>query len=51
MAGTVGRRPADDIVRTPGAESNVKEIYDRCKELASDSNNVILNQFPSSGTT
>src|SRR5262249_35719662 len=24
----------DDIVRTPGTESNVKEIYDRCAELA-----------------
>jgi cysteine synthase len=35
----------DDIVRTPGTESNVKEIYDRCKELAADPTNVILNQF------
>jgi cysteine synthase len=35
----------DDIVRTPGTESNVKEIYDRCKELAADPANVILNQF------
>jgi len=34
-----------DIVRTPGTESNVKEIYDRCAELARDSDNVILNQF------
>ena len=24
----------DDIIRTPGIESNVKEIYDRCHELA-----------------
>jgi hypothetical protein len=38
-----------DIVRTPGVESNVKEIYDRCKELASDSKNVILNQFSEFG--
>ena len=35
----------DDIVRTPGTESNVKEIYDKCDELARDEHNVILNQF------
>jgi cysteine synthase len=34
-----------DIIRTPGTESNVKEIYDRCAELAKDPENVILNQF------
>jgi cysteine synthase A len=34
-----------DIVRTPGTESNVKEIYDRCAELALDPDNVVLNQF------
>jgi cysteine synthase len=34
-----------DIVRTYGTESNVKEIYDACHELAQDSENVILNQF------
>jgi cysteine synthase len=34
-----------DIVRTPGSESNVKEIYDTCNELARDPTNVILNQF------
>jgi cysteine synthase len=34
-----------DIVRTPGSESNVKEIYDACAELAADPANVILNQF------
>jgi cysteine synthase len=34
-----------DIVRTPGTESNVKEIYDKCAELAGDKDNVILNQF------
>ena len=38
-----------DIVRTPGTESNVKEIYDRCKELAEDPENVILNQFSEFG--
>jgi cysteine synthase A len=34
-----------DIIRTPGTESNVKEIYDKCAELARDKSNVILNQF------
>jgi cysteine synthase len=38
-----------DIIRTPGTESNVKEIYDRCKELAVDRDNVILNQFSEFG--
>jgi cysteine synthase len=33
------------IVRTVGVESNVKEIYDKCRELAASSGNVILNQF------
>jgi cysteine synthase A len=33
-------------VRTPGSESNVKEIYDRCRELAAtDSTARVLNQF------
>ena len=39
----------DDIIRTPGVESNVKEIYDRCHELAEDPDNVILNQFAEFG--
>src|SRR5262245_15453870 len=30
-----------DVVRTPGTESNVKEIYDRCNELAREPGNVI----------
>jgi cysteine synthase A len=34
-----------DVIRTPGVESNVKEIYDECKRLAGDPANVILNQF------
>ena len=38
-----------DIIRTPGTESNVKEIYDRCKELAADPENVIFNQFSEFG--
>ncbi|MFI5370636.1 MAG: pyridoxal-phosphate dependent enzyme [Candidatus Eisenbacteria bacterium] len=35
----------EDIVRTPGTESNVKEIYDECARLERDGANVILNQF------
>ncbi len=38
-----------DIVRTPGTESNVKEIYDACRELARDPDNAILNQFSEFG--
>ncbi len=37
--------PADDIIRTPGTESNVKEIYDTCNELEKDPEIEILNQF------
>jgi cysteine synthase len=37
--------PAVDIVRTPGSESNVKEIYDKCAELERDDDNVVFNQF------
>ena len=37
--------PADDVIRTFGTESNVKEIYDACNELAKDPGNVIFNQF------
>ena len=39
----------DDIIRTPGSESNVKEIYDTCDELALDPANFILNQFTEFG--
>ena len=35
----------EDIIRTPGTESNVKEIYDKCAELSRDKQNVIPNQF------
>jgi cysteine synthase A len=38
-----------DIIRTPGTESNVKEIYDKCGELAHDPQNVIVNQFSEFG--
>ena len=34
-----------DVIRTSGSESNVKEIYDACDELAEDPSNFILNQF------
>ncbi len=37
--------PATDIIRTPGTESNVKEIYDACSVLALDPTNVVINQF------
>jgi len=39
----------EDIVRTPGTESNVKEIYDRCAELETDPDNVVFNQFSEFG--
>jgi cysteine synthase len=38
-----------DVVRTPGTESNVKEIYDACAALSSDPANVIFNQFAEYG--
>ncbi len=41
--------PETDIIRTPGTESNVKEIYDACHRLARDPDNVILNQFSEFG--
>jgi cysteine synthase A len=34
-----------DIVRTPGTESNVKEIYDACAVLEREPRNLIFNQF------
>ena len=34
-----------DIIRTPGTESNVKEIYDACNEMQKDPKNFIFNQF------
>jgi cysteine synthase A len=34
-----------DVIRTPGTESNVKEIYDRCAELDREPDTVIFNQF------
>ncbi len=37
--------PSTDIIRTPGTESNVKEIYDACTEMSKDPTNIIINQF------
>jgi cysteine synthase len=34
-----------DIIRTPGSESNVKEIYDACAALDRDPANIVFNQF------
>jgi cysteine synthase len=34
-----------DVVKTPGSESNVKEIYDACAALDRDPQNIIFNQF------
>lgn len=34
-----------DIIRTPGSESNVKEIYDECARLRARPDHVIFNQF------
>lgn len=34
-----------DIIRTPGSESNVKEIYDACAALDRVPENIIFNQF------
>ena len=39
----------EEVIKTPGTESNVKEIYDRCAELARDPDNVIFNQFAEFG--
>jgi cysteine synthase A len=41
--------PDDDVIRTHGTESNVKEIYDACNELAKDPGNFVLNQFSEFG--
>jgi len=34
-----------DVIRTPGSESNVKEIYDACAALDREPANIIFNQF------
>ncbi len=41
---------AGEIIKTPGTEANVKEIFDKCNELrASGENLVIFNQFDEFG--
>ena len=41
----------DEIIATPGTESNVKEIYDKCKELRHERGDevVVFNQFEEFG--
>ncbi len=34
-----------EVVTTPGTESNIKEIFDKVKELSADPQNRIFNQF------
>lgn len=38
-----------EVIATPGTESNVKEVYDKCWELKKDPRNVIFNQFEEFG--
>lgn len=38
-----------EVIATPGCESNVKEIYDKCWELREDPQNIIFNQFDEFG--
>ena len=42
---------ADEVIATPGSESNVKEIYDKCHELRRERGDgiVIFNQFEEFG--
>lgn len=37
------------IIKTPGSESNVKEIYDKVRELRADPKNAIIEQFSEFG--
>jgi cysteine synthase len=38
-----------EVIATPGCESNVKEIYDKCWELKADPRHLIFNQFEEFG--
>ena len=38
-----------EVIATPGTESNVKEIYDKCWELRKNPLNIIFNQFEELG--
>ena len=41
---------AGEIIKTPGSESNVKEIFDKCKELNESGEDIIIfNQFDELG--
>jgi len=41
---------AGEVITTPGSESNVKEIFDKCNELkATQDNIVVFNQFEEMG--
>ena len=40
-----------EVIATPGCESNVKEIYDKCHELRRDPENMIFNQFDEFGNS
>lgn len=43
------KKIGSEVIGTPGTESNVKEIYDKCNELKADPINVIFNQFEEFG--
>lgn len=44
------KKVAGEIIATPGCESNVKEIFDKCWELKRDRKNVVIfNQFEELG--
>jgi cysteine synthase len=39
-----------EVIKTPGSESNVKEIFDKCKELRSSGRDIVVfNQFDEFG--
>ena len=38
-----------EVIATPGCESNVKEIYDKCWELKNDPKHMVFNQFEEFG--
>jgi cysteine synthase len=39
----------EDVITTEGTESNVRAIFDKCHELATDPRNVVFNQFTEFG--
>jgi len=44
------KKVAGEVIATPGSESNVKEIYDKCDELKATRDNIsIFNQFDEFG--